>query len=95
MIKVFPRSATGGCLPRGNSISLPTDIAATNRLPFPSEEQLRRVIGEDYDASRTLNVIKMFAGAEDMYPAVTAFIKAVFHAISVDPCIREMIVLRA
>jgi alkylhydroperoxidase family enzyme len=76
-------------------MSIPTDVAAKIRVPLPSEEELRRVIGKDYDASRTLNVIKMFAGTDDMYPAVAAFIKAVFHAAGVDPCIREMIVLRA
>jgi alkylhydroperoxidase family enzyme len=75
-------------------MSLPTDINAQIRIPLPSEEELRRVIGKDYDASRTLNVIKMFAGTDDMYPAVAAFIKTVFHAAGVDPCIREMIVLR-
>ena len=76
-------------------MSLPTDIAAEIRVPLPSEEELRRIIGKDYDASRTLNVIKMFAGTDDMYPAVTGFIKAVFHAAGVDPCIREMIILTA
>jgi alkylhydroperoxidase family enzyme len=76
-------------------MSSPTDIPSKIRVPLPSEEELRRVIGKDYNASRTLNVIKMFAGTGDMYPAVAAFIKAVFHADGVDPCIREMIVLRA
>ena len=75
-------------------MSLPTDIAATIRVPLPSEEELRRIIGADYDASRTLNVIKMFAGTDDRYPAVICFIKGVFHAAGVDPRIREMIVLR-
>jgi alkylhydroperoxidase family enzyme len=75
-------------------VSLPTDVPVKIRVPLPSDEELRRVIGSDYDSSRTLNVIKMFAGTEDIYPAVTAFIKAVFRASEVDPCIREMIVLR-
>jgi hypothetical protein len=76
-------------------MSLPTDFAAKIRVSLPSEEELRRVLGKDYDASRTLNVIKMFAGTDDMYTAVASFIKAVFQAAGVDPCIREMIVLRA
>jgi alkylhydroperoxidase family enzyme len=76
-------------------VSIPTDIPAKIRVPLPYDEELRRVIGETYDASRTLNVIKMFAGTEDMYPAVTSFIKAVFRASGVDPCLRGMIVLRA
>lgn len=76
-------------------MSIPTDIPAKIRVPLPSNDELRRVIGETYDASRTLNVIKMFAGTEDMYPAVKSFIKAIFKASGVDPCLREMIVLRA
>jgi alkylhydroperoxidase family enzyme len=76
-------------------MSLPTNVAAKIRVPLPPDTELRRVLGKDYDASRTLNVIKMFAGTDDMYPAVATFIKAVFNAAGVDPCIREMIVLRA
>jgi alkylhydroperoxidase family enzyme len=76
-------------------MSPPTESTTKIRVPLPSEEELRRVIGKDYDASRTLNVIKMFAGTDDMYPAVHTFITAVFQAEGVDPCIREMIVLRA
>ena len=75
-------------------MSAPTDIPTQLRVPLPSDEELRRVLGKDYNASSTLNVIKMFAGTDDMYPAVAGFIKAVFHAAAVDPCIREMIVLR-
>jgi alkylhydroperoxidase family enzyme len=75
-------------------VSLPTDAPTKILVPLPSDEELRRVIGSDYDASRTLNVIKMFAGTDDMYPAVASFIKAVFRAADVDPCVREMIVLR-
>ena len=39
-------------------------------------------------------VMKMFAGTDDMYPAVVGFIKAVFEAQGVNPKLREMIVLR-
>jgi alkylhydroperoxidase family enzyme len=76
-------------------VSLPTDVPVRIRVPLPSDDELRRVIGSDYDPSRTLNVIKMFAGTEEMYPAVTGFIKAVFSAAGVDARLREMIVLRA
>jgi alkylhydroperoxidase family enzyme len=63
-------------------------------VPLPSEEELKRVIGNSYDSSKTLNVMKMFAGVDDMYPAVVGFIKAVFQAQGVNPKLREMIVLR-
>jgi alkylhydroperoxidase family enzyme len=76
-------------------MTLPNPELSTLAVPLPSEEDLRRVIGPQYDAHKTLNVIKMFAGTEDMFPAVLAFIQAVFRATDVDPCLREMIVLRA
>jgi len=63
-------------------------------VPLPSEEELTRVIGKSYDSDKTLNVMKMFAGTDDMYPAVVGFIKAVFQAQGVNPKLREMIVLR-
>jgi hypothetical protein len=63
-------------------------------VPLPSEEELTRVIGESYDSDNTLNVMKMFAGTNDMYPAVIEMIKAVFEAQGVSPKLREMIVLR-
>jgi hypothetical protein len=63
-------------------------------VPLPSEEQLIRIMGGSYDATKTLNVMKMFAGTEDMYPAVLGFIKAVFQVKDVNPKLREMIVLR-
>jgi hypothetical protein len=63
-------------------------------VPLPSEEELTRVIGKSYDSEKTLNVMKMFAGTDDMYPAVIGLIKAVFEAHGVSPKLREMIVLR-
>jgi alkylhydroperoxidase family enzyme len=63
-------------------------------VPLPSEEELTRVIGESYDSDKTLNVMKIFAGTNDMYPAVVEMIKALFEAQGVSPKLREMIVLR-
>ena len=63
-------------------------------VPLPSEEELTCVIGQSYDSDKTLNVMKMFAGTDDMYPAVVGLIKAVFEAQGVSPKLREMIVLR-
>jgi alkylhydroperoxidase family enzyme len=75
-------------------MTMPTADASLITVPLPSEEDLVRVMSGSYDADRTLNVMKMFAGTEDMYPAVVAFIRAVFQAKGVDPKLREMIVLR-
>jgi alkylhydroperoxidase family enzyme len=75
-------------------MSLPSPDSSLVRVPLPSEEDLKRVIGISYDSDKTLNVMKMFAGTDDMYPAVLGFIKAVFEAQGVNPKLREMIVLR-
>ena len=76
-------------------MTVPTPDNSMLRVPMPSEEELRRIIGPDYDSATTLNVIKMFAGTDDMYPAVVGLIRAVFRASGVEPRLREIIVLRA
>ena len=75
-------------------MSHPSPDSSPVTVPLPSEEDLKRVIGTSYDSAKTLNVMKMFAGTDDMYPAVIGFIKAVFEAQGVNPKLREMIVLR-
>jgi alkylhydroperoxidase family enzyme len=75
-------------------MTIPGPNSSLVTVPLPSEEDLKRVIGASYDSSKTLNVIKMFAGTDDMYPAVVEFIKTVFQAKDVNPKLREMIVLR-
>jgi 4-carboxymuconolactone decarboxylase len=64
-------------------------------IPLPSDETLRRIIGESYSRERTLNVIKMFAGTEDMFEATMGLVKAIFQTEGIDPKLREMIILRA
>jgi len=54
-----------------------------------------RVIGHSYDPVNALNVVKMFAGTEDMFPAMMGIVKAVFGAKGIDPKIRQMIILRS
>jgi alkylhydroperoxidase family enzyme len=63
-------------------------------IPLPSDEAVRRIIGESYDPDKTLNVIKMFAGTEDMFDATIGLVKAIFQAQGIDPKLREMIILR-
>ena len=64
-------------------------------IPLPSDEAVRRIIGKSYDAEKTLNVIKMLAGTEDMFDATIGLVKAIFNAQGIDPKTREMIILRA
>src|ERR1700758_3608297 len=64
-------------------------------IPLPSDEAVRRSIGSSYSPDKTLNVIKMFAGTEDMCEATLGLVKAIFQAKGIDPKLREMIILRA
>jgi alkylhydroperoxidase/carboxymuconolactone decarboxylase family protein YurZ len=64
-------------------------------IPLPSEDVVRRIMGNSYDPEKTLNVIKMFAGTEDLFDASIGLVKAIFNAQGIDPRTREMIILRA
>src|SRR5271170_7494828 len=63
-------------------------------IPLPSDDTVRRVIGKSYNPDKTLNVIKMFAGTEDMFEATIGLVKAIFETQGIDPKLREMIILR-
>ena len=73
----------------------PAGYAQQVAIPLPSDAAVRRIIGKSYDPEKTLNVIKMFAGTEDMFDATIGLVKAIFKAQGVDPKTREMIILRA
>jgi alkylhydroperoxidase family enzyme len=64
-------------------------------IPLPSDEAVRRIMGKSYSPEKTLNVIKMFAGTEDMFEATIGLVKAIFKAEGIEPKTREMIILRA
>jgi alkylhydroperoxidase family enzyme len=76
-------------------MAYPTAYASKVAIPLPSDEAVRQIIGRSYDTERTLNVLKMFAGTEDMFEATIGLVKAVFQAKGIDPKTREMIILRA
>ena len=76
-------------------MAYPTAYTSTVAIPLPSEQAVRQVIGKSYDPDKTLNVLKMFAGTEDLHEATIGIVKAMFQAKGVDPKIREMIILRA
>jgi alkylhydroperoxidase/carboxymuconolactone decarboxylase family protein YurZ len=52
-------------------------------------------MGNSYSPEKTLNVIKMFAGTEDLFSATIGLVKAIFQTQGIDPKLREMIILRA
>jgi alkylhydroperoxidase family enzyme len=74
--------------------SYPTDYSSTVSVPLPSDDAIRSVIGDAYDPGTALNVIKMFAGTGDMYPALIGMVNAVFATQDIDAKHREMIILR-
>jgi alkylhydroperoxidase family enzyme len=76
-------------------MAYPTAYISTVAIPLPSEQAVRQVIGKSYDPDKTLNVLKMFAGTEDLHEATIGIVKAMFQAKGIDPRTREMIILRA
>ena len=64
-------------------------------IPMPADDVLSHVIGESYNPAKVLNVIKMFAGTDDLYQATIGLVNAVFRARGIDPRAREMIILRS
>lgn len=73
----------------------PTEYSSQVSIPLPEDDEVGKVMGLDYDPIKTLNVIKMMAGTDDMFPATAGFIKALFQAQGIEAKTREMIMLRA
>jgi alkylhydroperoxidase family enzyme len=73
----------------------PAHYTSKVEIPLPSDETVRRIIGKSYSPEKTLNVIKMFAGTEDMFEATIGLVKAIFQTQGIDPKLRKMIILRA
>ena len=63
-------------------------------IPLPSEATVSQLIGPSYDASRTLNAVKMLAGAGDLAGPAISLMHAVFKAADVDAKTRELIIVR-
>ena len=76
-------------------MTYPTSYSSAVAIPLPDDDAIRRVIGESYDPAMALNVVKMFAGTEDMFAATVGLVKAVFSAAGIDPKLRQIIILRA
>jgi alkylhydroperoxidase/carboxymuconolactone decarboxylase family protein YurZ len=80
---------------RERTMAYPTTYTSAVAIPLPSEQTVQQMFGKSYDPERTLNVLKMFAGTEDLCEATMGIVKAMFAAKGIDPKIREMIILRA
>ncbi len=76
-------------------MNYPTSYTSTVSVPLPDEAAIRSVVGDTYNPDTALNVIKMFAGTGDMYPALIGMVNAIFRANDIDAKHREMIILRA
>ena len=64
-------------------------------VPLPADDQIHQTLGGNYHPDTALNVVKMFAGTDDMCAATLGLVKAVFSAKDVDPKLRQVIILRA
>jgi Carboxymuconolactone decarboxylase family len=76
-------------------MSAPTSYKQSVAVALPSDGDIRAVMGEDYNPDTTLNVIKMFAGTEEMYPALVGMVRTIFGTPDINDKHREMIILRA
>ena len=76
-------------------MAYPTAYASTVAIPLPSEQVVQKIMGKSYDPERTLNVLKMFAGTDDLFEPTIGIVHAMFQAKGIDPRTREMIILRA
>ena len=76
-------------------MSAPSGYKQSVVVPLPSDGDVRAVIGEDYNPDTTLNVIKMFAGTGEFYPALIGMVRAIFGTPDIDTKHREMIILRS
>src|SRR5580700_7742896 len=74
-------------------MAYPSAYTSTVAVPLPSEQTVQQVMGKSYDPERTLNVLKMFAGTEDLYEAIIGIVRAMFQTKGIDPRTREIIIL--
>src|SRR3984957_9667516 len=77
------------------TMAYPTPSPSTVAIPLPSEQVGQKIMGKSYDPGKTLNVLKMFAGTDDLFEPTIGIVHAMFQAKGIDPRTREMIILRA
>jgi alkylhydroperoxidase family enzyme len=67
------------------------DLGYAVAIPLPTDAELSKDSVAILAASPPINVLRMFAGTGDMFPALLAMVKAVFYGKDIDP---RIIVLR-
>jgi hypothetical protein len=55
-------------------MNYPTSYTSTVSVPLSDDAAIRSVVGDTYDPGTALNVIKMFAGTGDLYPALIGMV---------------------
>jgi alkylhydroperoxidase family enzyme len=63
-------------------------------IPLPTDEELPNAVARTLAHNPPLNVARMFAITDDMFPAAMGFVRAVFTAKGIDIKLREIIILR-
>lgn len=63
-------------------------------IPLPSEAAILKLMGPTYDAARTLNAVKMLAGAGDLAQPAIDLMHAIFNTAVVDAKTRELVIVR-
>jgi len=63
-------------------------------IPLPSEAAVSQWLGPSYDASRTLDAVRILAGAGDLAGPAIHLMQAVFKSSAVDAKTRELMILR-
>ena len=63
-------------------------------IPLPRDEELPKENVELLANAPPLNVTRMFAASEDMFPGIVALVRAMFTSRDIEPRLREMIILR-
>lgn len=74
----------------------PSTYTSHMEVALPSDEAFASIAGDNFVPSETLNVFKMFAGTEDMWPGIIGLVRAIFQdpGEGVDEKSRQFIVLR-
>ena len=63
-------------------------------IPLPTDAELPADVAATLAASPPINVLRMFAGTQEMFPALMAVVRALFYSKDIEPRLREIIVLR-
>ncbi len=63
-------------------------------IPLPKDEELSQEHREQLARMAPINVVRMFAGTEDLFHGSAALSQAIFTSKDIDPRLREILMLR-